>query len=665
MWAVLVAKTQDSQEPPIYEVRFEGRWRTGHTEAEASDITSWQSIDVFFRLISENSQFSWPINVEDVNLFLEEADTQQHFIPQGFESAAILRFLIDCLSAARDNGESVARAIVPRSQGQIARSDIIPLRFIECSLAREFASFAKPLQFFDGKPVVLDSLHQVLLAFGSSAGGILLKPIDSTNTHETHDALLHQLDVELRNRLSFPWISKQPIKRKVLALVEGGRRRPDTGGNGETVFMAAKAMGIDMVVLDNPGHWLDGPQWAHWRKAFLPIEAGLQSDAVFTARVVNAIRAWGGHLDGIVTFCDHYTEPVAEAALQLSLPALSPATYALATDKFRLRCFEGHEAYRASSLEQATSILQEHNLEFPLIMKPITGYLSEGVVKIDDVSQLEAGVKTIRVDRHGADFAIEKYCDGPEVDANFVLSDGELLFFEASDEFPKTADVNGSGNIKNFVELGNVLPSSLPKDELAILRDSLHRSLVRMGLTDGIFHLEARVAHSRMVYELKNGVFDLTERSEPVKDVPSAWLIEVNPRPPSMMAAVGPKHTYGVDYWGLGLLFGIQDKQRAKQLSHPFAQGAQFWCEMAFIPVEKGGIFDSDDICLDLFSRRPDLAQHVSWSACYFTKGDEIPDPSTGIFTWVGHFNVFSRKSRAHVLEVAECIRKEVRYTVK
>ncbi|KAI0152965.1 ATP-grasp domain-containing protein, partial [Xylariaceae sp. FL1272] len=659
MSAILIARNQDNQE-----LRFEGKWHTSHTEAEASDITSWQSIDVFFKLISENALFSWPTNVDDVYLFLEVEDVQKHLIPQGFESATVLRFLVDCLSAAQSDGESVAKAIVPLSQGQIARSDIIPLRFIECALVREVVSFVKPLQFFDGEPVTLDSLQQVLHAFGSSAGGILLKAIDPTNKDDSRDAQLHQLDVELRNRLSFPWISKQPLKRKVLALVEGGRRRPEMGGNGETVFMAAKAMGIDMVVLDNPEHWLDGPRWAHWRKEFIPIEAGLQSDAVFTARVVNAIRAWGGHLDGIVTFCDHYTEPVAEAALQLGLPTLSPAAYALATDKFRLRCFEGHEAYRASSLEQATSILQEHNLGFPLIMKPITGYLSEGVVKIDDISQLEAGVKTIRVDRHGADFAIEKYCDGPEVDANFVLSDGELLFFEASDEFPKTADVNGLGNVKNFVELGNVLPSSLPKDELVILRDSLHRSLVRMGLTDGIFHLEARVAHSKMEYKLKNGVFDLTERSVSVKDVPSPWLIEVNPRPPSMMAAVGPKHTYGVDYWGLGLLFGIQDKQRVRQLSYSFAQGAQFWCEMTFIPVEKGGIFDSDDICLELFNRRPDLAQHVSWSACYFNRGDEVPDPSTGVFTWVGHFNVFSRISRAHVLEVAECIRKEVRYTV-
>ncbi|KAI1113482.1 ATP-grasp domain-containing protein [Nemania sp. NC0429] len=659
MSGILIAKDQDN-----HELRFQCKWHASQANAETSDTTGWQSIDIFFEQASGNHSFSWPANVDDIYLFIEEDNDRHQFIPQGFESATIFRFIVDCLSAADREGESVARLVVPRSRGQIARSDILSLRLLGCAPVRNVVGFAKPLQLFDGKQVVVETLQQVLHAFGASIGGMLMKSIDPTNKNETRDSQLRRLGVELRNRLSFPWLSKQPLKRKTLALVEGGRRRPDLGGNGETVFGAAQAFGIDMVVLDNPGHWLEDPRWAHWCKEFIPIEAGLQSDAVFTGRVVDAIRAWGGHLDGIVTFCDHYTEPVAEAALQLSLPTLAPAAYALATDKFRLRVFEGHEAYRATSLEEATNIVQGHKLEFPLIMKPIVGYLSEGVVKIDDISQLDAGVQTIRADRHGADFTIEKYCDGPEVDANFVLSDGELLFFEASDEFPKTADVNGHGDVKNFIELGNILPSKLPEDELAVLRDSLHRSLVRMGLTDGIFHLEARVANSKMVYELRDNVLDLVERSAPYQEVPSAWLIEVNPRPPSMMAAAGPKHTYGVDYWGLGLLFGIQDKQRARQLSHPFAQGAQYWCEMVFIPVEKGGVFDSGDICEELFDRRPDLAEYVSWCACYFRRGDEIPDPSTGVHTWIGHFNVFSRKSRAHVLEIAECFRKEVRYSV-
>lgn len=646
-------------------VRFQCKWHASNTTTDASGVISWQSINIFFKQTFRSPSFSWPTNAENTCLLIEKsANEQSRIVPQDFGSAAVFRFVIDCLSAADHENESVARLVVPRSPGYIVRSDIIPLRLLDCSLVTRVVGFAKPLRFFDGEPIHIEMLQQLPSAFAASAGGVLLKEINSTGIN-TLDSQLTCLDAELHDRLSFPWLSMRAPKRQTLALVEGGRRSPDHGGNGETVFTAAAALGIDMVVLDNPGHWLDGPRWSQWRKAFIPIECTLQSDAEFTRRVVEAIRSYDGHLDGLVTFCDHYKEPVAEAALQLSLPTCSPSAYALATDKFRLSRFEGHEAYGASSMKQATNIVQEHNLEFPLIIKPCTGYLSEGVFRVESLPQLEAGIQAIDISRHGTDFAIEKYCEGPEVDANFVLCDGDLLFFEASDEFPKSADVNGHGNVKSFIELGNVLPSKLPADELALLRNSLHQSLLRVGFQDGIYHLEARVEHSSMEYATKDNVLDLTERSVPAKLAPSAWLIEINPRPPGIQASDASKHTYGVDYWGLGLLFALEDRQRVKQLSHPYAQGPQYWCEMVFIPVEKGGVYDSGDACTELFDRRPDLADCVSWCHCFFTKGDRIPDPNTGVNSWVAHFNVFSRSSRAHVLEVAESVRKEVRFSIE
>lgn len=644
--------------------RFECRWHA-HTDIQsASNEVSWCSVDIFFKLTSISPSFAWPTEIERANLLVEVSATKLHeLVQQDFGSTAAFRFIFDCLSYASQEHESVARLVVPQSRGYIVRSDIIPLRLLDCSMVSSVVSFAKPLQWFDGETVTFETLQHLPSVIAASAGGMLLKSTETVTTDQLNSHLTN-LDAELYNRLSFPWLSKQPSKRKTLALVEGGRRSPDLGGNGETVFMAAAALGIDMIVLDNEGHWLDSPRWSHWRKDFIPIECTLQSDAVFTRRVVDAIRAYDGHIDGLVTFCDHYREPVAEAALQLSLPTCPPEAYALATDKFRLRRFEGHEAHRASSLEQATSIVRDHNLEFPLIMKPCTGYLSEGVCRVENLSQLEAGVRTINVERHGADFAIEQYCDGPEVDANFVICDGELLFFEASDEIPKGADVNGQGNVKSFIELGNVLPSKLPQDELTLLRDSLHQSLLRVGFQDGIYHLEARVGCSSMEYTTKDSMLDLTKRSSPAKSAPFAWLIEINPRPPGIQASDASKHTYGVDYWGLGLLFGLEDRQRVRQLSHTFVQGPQYWCEMVFIPVEKGGVFDSEDVCMELFDRRPDLADSVSWFQCFFTKGEAVPDPLTGVNAWVAHFNVFSRISREHVLEIGQSVRNEVRYSI-
>ncbi|OOO11007.1 hypothetical protein OAory_01074770 [Aspergillus oryzae] len=94
---------------------------------------------------------------------------------------------------------------------------------------------------------------------------------------------------------------------------------------------------------------------------------------------------------------------------------------------------------------------------------------------------------------------------------------------------------------------------------------------------DGVFHLEARIANSSMEFTTKDNVLDLTERCVLAKEKPSVWLIEVDPRPPGIEVSDALKHTYGIDYWGVGLLSGLQDRQRVRQLSHTFLQGPQYW----------------------------------------------------------------------------------------
>lgn len=557
----------------------------------------------------------------------------------------------------------IASLVVPRSRGHIVRSDLISQRLLGCPVVTHVVSFAQPHQLFDTKDAVFaaEILGQLPRVFAASAGAMLLMVAGVGS----RDALLAALDLELRNRLSFPWLSTQEPRRRTLAIIDGGISGPEHGGTGGSIYLAAQALGIDMVVFDTPNHWVNGPKYSHWRKATVPLDTKLEPDADFPQQIADAVRSYDGPIDGILTFRDHYKLPVAEAALLLSLPTYPPSAYEISTDKFKTSVSEGHHAFRASDADEAARVVREHGLAFPLIIKPTNGFLSEGVFRVEDLAQLEAGVRGINTERHGSEFVIEKYCEGPEVDANFVLCDGKLLFFEASDDFPKTGDANGQGAVKSFIELANVLPSKLPEQELAVLRDSLHQSLLRMGFRDGFYHLEARVENSRMEYATRDGVLDLYERSAAsTKEDPYAWLIEVNPRPPGIQASEAVRHTYGLDYFALGLLFALDDKERAAQLSHPFAQGPQYWCEMLFIPVEQGGVYQSGDVCADLFSRRPDLAAAVSNSFCFLRQGDVVKDPSTGINSWVAYFNVFSRVSREHLLELAEEVRGEVRFSI-
>ncbi|KAK2855628.1 hypothetical protein FQN49_005008 [Arthroderma sp. PD_2] len=180
--------------------------------------------------------------------------------------------------------------------------------------------------------------------------------------------------------------------------MDGGIRALDNEGAGERVRMAARALGIDLMVFDSPKHW-------------------------------NAVRSYDSQLDDIVSFRDHCRLPVAEAALKPSLSAYYPLAYEIATDESKTSVSKGPHAFMSSSAEQASAIVKEHGLEFPLTIKPTNGFLSEGVFRAETLSQIEVGVKAIHTERHGNEFVGEKYGESkkPEVDTNLVLCDDELI----------------------------------------------------------------------------------------------------------------------------------------------------------------------------------------------------------------------------------------------
>lgn len=77
--------------------------------------------------------------------------------------------------------------------------------------------------------------------------------------------------------------------------------------------------------------------------------------------------------------------------------------------------------------------------------------------------------------------SVEAYCDGPEIDANFVLQDGEVLFVEGADDFPKAGDREEAGASTVFKESAVLYPSGLPAAELEMVQRYLHQTLLKFG----------------------------------------------------------------------------------------------------------------------------------------------------------------------------------------
>ncbi|KAK4141741.1 uncharacterized protein C8A04DRAFT_13877 [Dichotomopilus funicola] len=615
-------------------------------------------------------------------------------------SSEALQFLEDLLKAAQSTRRAqLAKLIIPSTAGYIARSDIVSLRLKDSEHVESVATFAAPRQYFAGGDVIVEGADEccgwLSHLLRRSAAGIILRDHDDTGVKINLQKASIALDAQLHDRLSFPWLTRSLHPRRTLAIIEAGRCHPRYGGTGPSVYGAAKALGIDIVAMDNVGHWMDDPEFRDWRMAFVPLALHDPPQEDFEDRIVATVRSCGIPIDGLLTLCESYMNPVARACQRLGFPTENPAPYLIATNKYETSVFEGHQAHLANSADEAVAIASSNDggMPYPLIIKPCNGWSSEGVSLVHHKSEIRAAVDSIDISRHGTEFVMEPYCAGPEVDVNLVMLDGELLFFEVCDDMPKTAEdeddfddeedgttidrhghVSGArsdSSLNTFIEMCSVFPSSLPRREIEILRDSFHASLLRLGFRTGMFHLEGRIQNSttEYAYDHQRGVVDLRIKSSPERDeAPQAWLIEINPRPPGMKGSLVIESTWGVDYWATTLLSALRDDERLRALSQPFASGPQYTCAMVFIPTEYDadrceGIFDSDDIVAELFARRPDLARHVSRSGCLVHRGQKIPHPARdGYNSFLAWFNVFSRTSRTETLRLAAEIRKEVRY---
>ncbi|PYI00039.1 hypothetical protein BO71DRAFT_436867 [Aspergillus ellipticus CBS 707.79] len=268
---------------------------------------------------------------------------------------------------------------------------------------------------------------------------------------------------------------------------------------------------------------------------------------------------------------------------------------------------------------------------------------------------------------HGHDIVIETYIDGPEVDANMILVDGEVIFFEVNDDFPSAGDYDSGSRVANFVETSNMLPSALPPSELTSLQQRLHELALAAGFRNAVLHIEAKLrnsSHHNTKLSTSDDLIDLHPKSPPTttaepKDI---FLLEINPRAPGYQEVEATARAYGVSYYSLSLLNALADKERIVALSKPFIGGPQYHMQLLFVSAQKGGVYTFGDICSTVLQQQA-LGAHVVKCANLMEDGEEVLDPSTGQVygNFIAYFLVVSCESRADAMRVGREIERLVR----
>ena len=591
------------------------------------------------------------------------------------------------------------KLVLPVENGYVVRSDHLEQRLYGCPNAQLVEGFVAPREYLKRPNLSSASLESFSDILASAAGGIVLgdaKPKLASTALEDFSstvasaagklsmtsaigksqyALLLELEKELLGRYSLPWLIPEPIPERTIAIL--GHR---------SLFMMERwirgghALGCKVLIFGPHGSWLEEPQYTGLVEQFLPID--MTADQNLAQRILDALQESGSKIDGITTTMDVYFDAAAQVSLELGLHTSPRESIAMAQDKYATRTRFGNSTPLTLLVTNIDDLRKQLGtlvlpITYPLIVKPSRGWCSEGVFKVTTESELFTAVSKLNTFQPGVRVIVETYVDGPEVDANFLLWDDEIHFFEVVDDFPCTADLPGSAfAVANFQELEMVYPSNLIPSEKEMLKTQIHSFLLDSGFRNGIYHVEARIQNSAMEYNTVDGVVDLRPKDHPPPpdEKPRIFILEVNVRCPGWMVIWATCYTYGVDYTAAQMLAALGDGTRFKILSQPFAFGAQANVESIFVPSPKGGTIPSGikPFCEELRDRRPDLmraedkgVEAVKIQTMQFS-GEKVADPSTGSLSFGASFNLATREvERTEMLRLGQEIRKEVRIDIR
>ncbi|KAL2158245.1 hypothetical protein VTH06DRAFT_4565 [Thermothelomyces fergusii] len=586
-------------------------------------------------------------------------------------------------------GVSVFTAVLPSTDGYVTRSDFLQLRLQDfpfpISKIQHCVEPLKKYTAYRSSPAAsVNSEDRLAELIEQAAGVVQWADLEATVSIIQLQEYLLGLTRELRERLNnAPWLTPQPIPRRRVALIRG---RPNLTAGGH-VYRAARALGIDLVIVDDEGHWLqpDTDDNRQHREAFLAVD--MTEDADVADRIAAAIASYPLPIHGVFTLSDNFFVATARVAALLGLPANPVSAFEISVDKHRSRQLQdspGHTA-RVSSVDDLDALLSSASFTplYPLIVKPTKGWSSECVSKVSSPADLGPAVAKATA-RHGSAAVIEPFFDGPEIDVNFVMLDGEVLFWEVADEPPCEADRRDASVRDTFSPEALTMPSALPASEQGIARDTMRDVLVRAGFRTGVFHVEARMVNSSVAYgDAGDGLVDLVPKTtrkdedergkkrkrgqedgeeKPEKAV--CKLLEINARPPGYRVSVPSRHTYGVDYFAAHILAAAGDHERLRLAARPFdharedrTPGAQYWSRLVYVPAPKAGVVrwpSRLSPCEELKKRRPDLADSIVVAVDYCVPGDRVDVYTDGARTYVAHLLVCSRTSRREAIRIGE-----------
>ncbi|WP_031480981.1 ATP-grasp domain-containing protein [Maridesulfovibrio frigidus] len=264
--------------------------------------------------------------------------------------------------------------------------------------------------------------------------------------------------------------------KKILIMVGAGLETIPT-------ITRAKQMGIYVVATDlNP----DAPGFEHADESII--------GCVYTPeKTVAALKIWaakGAKPDGVMCAAVDAPHTVAAVAKEFGLRAVSTETAALATDKLAMKDrFKEvgvpipwyKEIFSAEELEQILSERKES-----LVIKPVDSRGARGVLRLtygsDKMPASEWAFEQAQNESPTKRVMVESYLDGPQISTEGFVVCGKAYTPGFSDRNYEFLDKFAP----HIIENGGELPSFLPDDIQAAVKDLSGKAAIALGVDHGV-----------------------------------------------------------------------------------------------------------------------------------------------------------------------------------
>jgi biotin carboxylase len=255
-------------------------------------------------------------------------------------------------------------------------------------------------------------------------------------------------------------------------------------------------------------------------------------------------------VDGVLTVsADRAVPVVAAVAERLGLPSIGSSVAHRLTHKIAMRRVLAEEGLPQPAFAAVRNLAEGRaaidSVGLPAVLKPVDSGGQRGVFRIDSPGDLESNLHAALAESPGQEAIYERYVDGTEMNGIVIVRGGDARLVTLSDRLRPPGIGFGVGWI-------HVYPASIHSDQLERAEWAAERSVVALGLRDGI-------AFPQLIASPDGGVA----------------VVEVAARIPGGQMADLVRHAVGVDLVDVALRFAlgepVPEEMALPRFSQPLA----------------------------------------------------------------------------------------------